>query len=160
MNSKLIQTALIAGVIALTGCASQQHPAAPPPGNPVPPVAPIPNPIVEVNATNFEQEVLHAKEPVVLMEFYASWCSICQREAPILEEVAKDYGGRVKFVKIDIDTSPEIAQAVHISRIPTILVVKLAAENGVGHVGFLDKDALKQLIEEGIDAKPQLDKKQ
>jgi len=145
----------IALFASLSGCAA--HQATSPPTT-TPPVSPAPSPpgpslVVEVTADNFDTEVASAKLPVFI-EFYATWCSVCQKEAPLIEQAAHDYAGKVKFVKIDIETSTELARAFGVSRIPTMLVVKVAEKTGVGYVGPLNQDGLKKLIEDGLKAKP------
>ena len=62
-----------------------------------------------VNNKNFKEEVLESKVPVVI-DFFAQWCGPCKMFGPIFESVAEDYEDKVKFVKVDIDESPEIAE--------------------------------------------------
>ncbi len=80
-------------------------------------------PLKEFNDDNFEQEVLQSSEPV-LVDFWAPWCGPCRMLAPTIEELAKEYEGKVKVGKLDTDESPETASRFGISSIPTVLFFK------------------------------------
>jgi thioredoxin 1 len=75
---------------------------------------------------NFEQEVLKSEEPV-LIDFWAVWCGPCRTIAPIIEELATEFEGKVKVGKVDVDSNPYIASQYGIRSIPTLLIFK----NGV-----------------------------
>ena len=76
-----------------------------------------------VTDSDFEQEVLEADTPV-LVDFWAEWCAPCKMVAPVLEDLAAEYDGKIKFIKVDVDTSPETAMKYGIRSIPTLLVFK------------------------------------
>ncbi len=78
---------------------------------------------VEVTKANFESEVLESENPV-LIDFWAPWCGPCKTVAPIIDEVEKELGPKVKVCKVNIDVSPEIATKYSIMSIPTIMIVK------------------------------------
>jgi len=77
----------------------------------------------ELNETNFEQEVLKSNIPV-LVDFWAVWCGPCKMIAPIVEELAAEYEGKLKIGKVDVDNHQQIAMQYGIRSIPTLLVFK------------------------------------
>lgn len=78
---------------------------------------------MEVTDATFETEVLQAKEPV-LVDFWAVWCGPCRAVAPIVDELAKEYNGKLKVVKVDVDANVETASRYNILSIPTLLIFK------------------------------------
>ena len=78
---------------------------------------------VELNETNFDQEVLKASTPV-LVDFWALWCGPCKMIAPIVDELASEYEGQLKIGKVDVDHNQQIAMQYGIRSIPTLLVFK------------------------------------
>lgn len=78
---------------------------------------------VTVTLNNFENEVLKAEKPV-LVDFWASWCGPCRMLAPVVEEIDKEYGDKIKVCKVNVDDEPKLADRFKINAIPTILVFK------------------------------------
>lgn len=72
---------------------------------------------------NFDEEVVKSKIPV-LVDFWATWCSPCQMQMPILEELAKEYEGKVKVGKVNVDENPESPSKYQVMSIPTLLLFK------------------------------------
>lgn len=72
---------------------------------------------------NFESEVLHSDQPV-LVDFWATWCGPCRTIAPTIEELASEYEGRAKVVKLDVDNNPQTAMKYGIRSIPSLLFFK------------------------------------
>jgi len=77
----------------------------------------------KVTTANFEKEVMSATIPV-LVDFWADWCGPCQVIAPFVEEIAKEYAGKIKVCKLDIDQAQEIATEYTVMSIPTLLIFK------------------------------------
>ena len=77
----------------------------------------------EVTDQDFEAEILKSDKPV-LIDFWAEWCAPCKQIAPIIKQLADEYGDRVKIVKMDIDANPATPGQYGIRAIPTILAIK------------------------------------
>jgi len=91
--------------------------------------------VLEVTDNTFAQEVLKATPPV-LVDVWADWCGPCKAIAPIVEELAREYEGRLKVMKLDVDENPHTASTYQVQSIPTLLVFKdgKLAERIVGAV--------------------------
>jgi thioredoxin 1 len=94
---------------------------------------------------NFEREVLKSSQPV-LVDFFASWCQPCQVAAPILEELAQEYEGKISFGKVDVEVNPQLAAKYQTMSIPTLIFFKNGQEVS-RLVGFEGKEAYKQFID-------------
>ena len=104
---------------------------------------------VEVNDSNFGQMVLQAKTPV-LVDFWAAWCAPCRMVAPVVEELAKEYEGKVSFTKLDVDQNPRTASQYGIMSIPTLLIFKNGAPVS-NIVGFRPKADLKRSLDAALE---------
>ncbi len=99
----------------------------------------------DVTDSNFEQEVLKADKPV-LVDFWAPWCGPCRMVAPVVEELADEYAGKVDFVKLNTDDNPDTAVKYGIRSIPTLLVFKEGEVAGQ-IVGFRPKKDLAERLD-------------
>ena len=101
--------------------------------------------IVHVTDASFEAEVINSDVPV-LVDYWAEWCGPCKMIAPVLEEVADNYEGKVKVVKVDVDSNKDSAQKYGIRGIPTLMVFKDGAAHAT-KVGALSKTQLEEFVD-------------
>jgi len=95
---------------------------------------------VELTESNFDQEVIASEIPVVV-DFWAEWCAPCKLLAPIIDELAEEYKGKIKFCKLDVDKNQQISMKYGIRSIPTLIVFK-GGEAADQMIGFLPKDSI------------------
>lgn len=96
--------------------------------------------VLEVTDEMFESKVLKATQPT-LVDFWAAWCTPCQMVAPVVEEVAREYGDRMQVFKMDVDANPNTPQSFGILSVPTLILFK----NGIEAkrvIGYRSKEAL------------------
>lgn len=105
-----------------------------------------------INGTddNFKKEVLESELPV-LVDFWAPWCGPCKMVGPVVEEIAAEYSGRARVVKLNTDEHQEVAQAYGIMSIPTLAVFK-GGKVVDGIVGAAPKQMLKELLDKHAPA--------
>lgn len=90
------------------------------------------------------------KEGVTLVDFFATWCGPCKMLAPVLEEVSKEFEGRAKVVKVDVDELRDLAMEYHIASVPTVILFKdgkLVAQT----MGFRPKQQFSDALEKVIN---------
>jgi len=102
----------------------------------------------EISDSEFQTEVLGSSTPV-LIDFWAAWCGPCRAIAPVVEELAQEFEGKVKVYKMNVDDNPKTPSELGIRSIPTLkLFVGGAEKNQV--VGAASKDQLSQMIKDSI----------
>lgn len=104
--------------------------------------------IVHVSDASFDEDVLGTTGPV-LVDFWAAWCGPCKMIAPVLDELAKEYAGKVKICKMDVDANKETPAKFNIRGIPTLMIFKDGNAEGT-KVGALSKPQLKEFIESAL----------
>lgn len=100
-----------------------------------------------ITQDNFQTEILNAELPV-LLDFYADWCGPCRMMAPIVDSVAEEYDGRLKVGKLNVDTSPDVAQRYRIMSIPTLLFFRNGevVETVIGATSKAELEAVIQSV--------------
>ncbi|GIK35478.1 MAG: thioredoxin [Gammaproteobacteria bacterium] len=101
--------------------------------------------IVHITDGTFDSEVLKSTTPV-LVDFWAEWCGPCKMIAPVLEQIAGEYAGRLRVAKVDVDSNQGTAMRYGIRSIPTLLLFRDGAVQAQ-QVGMLSKDSLKKLLD-------------
>ena len=104
--------------------------------------------IVHVSDATFDAEVLSSEIPV-LVDFWAEWCGPCKMIAPVLDEIASEYSGKLKVCKVDVDANPEIPPKFGIRGIPTLIMFK-GGNAEATKVGALSKTQLTAFIQEVV----------
>ena len=104
--------------------------------------------ITHTSDATFDTDVLKSDSPV-LVDYWAEWCGPCKMIAPLLDEVARDYDGRVRIVKVNVDDNQEITERYGIRGIPTLKLFKNGAEVAT-KVGALSKSQLTQFLDNNL----------
>ena len=103
---------------------------------------------INVTDSSFDEEVIQADTPV-LVDFWADWCAPCKMIAPIVEELAGEFDGKIKFAKLDVDSNPKSASSYGIRGIPTMLIFN-GGEPVDQVVGAVPKSVIKKKLEQAI----------
>lgn len=103
------------------------------------------NNVNAINEANFGTEVLQANLPVVV-DFYAEWCGPCKALAPLLEQLAGAFEGRMRFVKVNVDNAPQLAARYQVTGVPTLALFR-GGQRLDALVGLVSPKALKSWLE-------------
>lgn len=104
--------------------------------------------MIEATERSFQQEVL-AEQGVVLVDFWAAWCMPCRMIGPIVEKIARDYQGKVKVVKVNVDENPAISQRYEIMAIPTLMLFK-QGKVVQRLAGLLPEAQLRRIVDQAL----------
>lgn len=104
--------------------------------------------VSHITDSSFEEEVLRSEQPV-LVDYWAQWCGPCKMVAPILDEIAMEYQGRLKVAKLNVDDNPQTPPKYGVRGIPTLMIFKNGNAEAT-KVGALSKSQLTAFIDQSI----------
>ena len=104
--------------------------------------------IISLSDANFEEEVLQSEVPV-LVDYWAEWCGPCKMIAPLLDEIASEYEGKIKVAKLNIDENPQTPPVYGIRGIPTLMLFK-GGDVEATKVGAVNKSQLAAFIDQNL----------
>jgi thioredoxin 1 len=97
---------------------------------------------------NFDADVLKSKEPV-LVDFWAAWCAPCRAISPVVDQLAKEYSGKIRVGKVNVDENPQVPTQYHITSIPALLVFKEGKV--IGEIrGAVPKPKIEELLKKAL----------
>ncbi len=101
-------------------------------------------PEIKITKENFDREVMKSDKPV-LLDLWADWCGPCKMLSPVISEISKEYDGKIKVGKINVDEQPELSAAFQVESIPKVVVLKNGKITGVS-VGYKPKEEIEKII--------------
>lgn len=115
--------------------------------------APAPSIVLDVTTKTFDDEVLNSKIPVYVLFYVKKGCQPCEDQKPIVEKLAAEFAGKVKFVKVEALDNEDVSIAAGIQAVPTHFFLKPAEMVGMGAQGYLSEGDLRKFIEAGLAKK-------
>lgn len=100
------------------------------------------------NAKDWQSQVIDSSKPV-FVDFWAEWCGPCRMVGPVVEELARDYDGKIDFVKVNVDEANELAAKYNVFSIPTLMIMH-KGQVLAQQVGAASKEAYKNMIERAL----------
>ena len=104
--------------------------------------------LVHISDNSFDADVVKSETPV-LVDFWAEWCGPCKAIAPVLDELANEYDGKLTIAKLDVDANPQTARQFNVRSIPTLILFK-DGDVGAQHVGATSKQQLKDFLDSNL----------
>lgn len=104
--------------------------------------------MLDISGMNFDKEVL-GEEKLVVADFWASWCNPCKMLGGVLEEVSEEMGSKAKFVKINVEENPQLAQRFNVKNLPTIMVFKNGELKDM-FTGFRPKQDIENFVQKNL----------
>ncbi|WP_186429845.1 co-chaperone YbbN [Clostridium sp. BSD9I1] len=105
--------------------------------------------VISVNDDNFKEEVLNSNIPAIV-KLYADWCPYCRKFAPVFDKVSAEYEGKVKFIAMDVDLSPETPKEYKVNTIPTVIIFR-DGEKVNEYVNPQTEEVLKNFLHENLN---------
>lgn len=104
--------------------------------------------VKEISDAEFEKKVLESKDPV-LVDFWATWCGPCRMMAPVLDQMAEKFSGKMEVLKLNVDDNPKFSSKFNIRSIPTMILFK-EGKPVSQHIGFIPAEALSKELEKNV----------
>lgn len=108
--------------------------------------------VQHVTNNDFDKQIKSDKT-IVLVDFYATWCPPCQRLAPVIEKIAKEFNGKARIMKVDVDQERALAQRFGVNRYPTMIIFDANGKEIKRFVGGMNESTLRAWLQAAVDGK-------